>query len=197
MLIRVSGVYFDKSSPLISITGELQISITVNGEGLFCLNLVLRNENDDVLLKMENIFLVTYPDYIYDIIAEPKTNNVKIWLKKADIGLEFSFHRISIPDLEGMLDTDWKRSQDEIRHKFPGLDPDQTNGLGERIKNWVNNNVVDNHGHVPLLNIEQMSLYRNGERFVVKNGIANSIMYSFFHDLVGGAINFPSWSTLT
>ena len=190
MLIRVGGNYFDKSSPLVSIGGVPQISITVNEEGLFDLSLELRNKDDDVLLKIENNWLITYPDHIYDMTAEPKTNDVKIWLNKVDVGLEFAFRRVSMTGLESMLDKDWKRSEDRMRRLIPVIHSNQTNNLGERIKKWViNNDVVDRDGYIPLLNIENMSLYRNGMKHVIKDGISDTLYYNFFHDLVGGAVN--------
>lgn len=113
LLIRVGGTYTDKSSPIISINGEPQISIAINDEGMLSLSFELRNKNDNVIMKMEDNWLTAYPRNIHDMTAAPKTNDVTVWLGKRDIGLKFSFRRITLCELEGMLENDSQRAHEK------------------------------------------------------------------------------------
>jgi len=191
MLIRVGGVYTDKSSPIISINGEPQISISVGDEDMLNLSFELRNKDDHVLLKMENNWLTAYPNHLHDMTAEPKTNDVTVWLGKRDVGLKFSFKWIAMEELEGMLESDSRRASAAALRSLGGIGSLEGTGsdrLGDRIKQWARENVISD-GLVPLLNFHEMSLYYRGRKALIKDGIADSIYYSFLHDLVGGCVD--------
>jgi hypothetical protein len=117
LLVRVGGVYCDTLSPAISINGIPQIRVGKNEAGLLSLSFELRNRHDDVLVKMEDNWFTAYPPNVHDMIVTPKTKAVKVWLSEEDVGLVFSFRRLTISELEEMLGKD-KRRADKIVAKY-------------------------------------------------------------------------------
>jgi hypothetical protein len=52
---------------------------------------------------MDKNWFTAYPSNIHDMAVTPKTKQVKIWLAKDDVGLELSFKRITMSELEEWL----------------------------------------------------------------------------------------------
>jgi hypothetical protein len=128
LLVRVGGCYADTSAPIISVNEIPQIRIEKNKAGLLSLSFELRNKNDKVLVRMEDNWFTAYPANIHDMIVTPKTKEVKVWLNKEDVGLEFSFKRITMADLEEVLTQDWnkqkKRAEEQKQAMLSRLPPE-------------------------------------------------------------------------
>lgn len=109
LLVRLGGCYTDTLNPIISVNHIPQITLGKNTEGLLSLSFELRNKCDSVLLKMEDNWLTVYPARVHDMIVPPKTKSVKVWLNEDDVGLEFSFTRITMTELEELLRQDYEQ----------------------------------------------------------------------------------------
>jgi hypothetical protein len=121
LLVRVGGFYTDTSAPVISINEIPQIALSKNAEGLLSLTFELRNKNDDVVVKMEDNWFTALPSYVHDMTVTPKTQEVKVWLGQADVGLEFSFKRLTMDQLDVMLGKDWARAEELAAGKLEVL----------------------------------------------------------------------------
>lgn len=110
LLVRLGGCYTDTLTPIISINEVPQITLGKNAEGLLTLSFELRNKDDGVLLRMEDNWLTAYPAKVHDMIVPPKTKTVKVWLDEDDVGLEFSFNRITMADLDELLRQDFEKA---------------------------------------------------------------------------------------
>lgn len=156
-----------------------------------------------------------HPKNIHDMVITPKTKEVKVWLSNADVGLEFSFERITMEELEERLNQDRtrqdataseqmrknlasmpeeqrefiKRSLDESRRLQRDLPIGAADLVGSFVKRWTRENCTMDDGLIPFLNVEQMALYFHGQRITVKDGIANSIYYSASFGNKEGAVN--------
>src|SRR5882672_7276568 len=60
---------------------------------------------------MEDNWLTAYPPKVHDMTVTPKTKDVTVWLAREDVGLRFSFWRVTVTHLEKRLDQDRKRQQ--------------------------------------------------------------------------------------
>jgi hypothetical protein len=117
LLVRVGGCYTDTFKPIISVNEIPQITLGKNAGGLLSLSFELRNKDDVVLLKMEDNWLTAYPANVHDMIVPPKTKAVKVWLAEADVGLDFSFKRITMANLDELLRQDWEAAQKVIAER--------------------------------------------------------------------------------
>jgi hypothetical protein len=111
LLVRVGGCYTDTSAPVILINDIPQIALGKNESGLLSLSFELRNKVGDVLVKIEDNWFTAYPPNLHDMVVTPKTKEVKVWLDEEDIGLEFSFSRITMTELEALLSRDRTRQE--------------------------------------------------------------------------------------
>lgn len=194
VLVRMGGCYATPPATLLSVDGVPQISLKRNEAGLLALSFQLRNKDDAVLVEMEDNWFTAYPSNIHDMTATPKTHNVKVWLDKEDVGLEFSFRRISMDELDKMLTTDSERAnagaKERTRQQHEGMLPEDLNELlamfdsgqnkghiGTEVEKWVKDNCQMDDGLVPILNFEQMSIYFHGRRYTIRDGIADSWYY--------------------
>ncbi len=108
LLVRVGGCYTDTSGPIISVN-EVSADHVQQERGGAPVPVpgTSRNKDDAVLLKMEDNWLTAYPANVHDMSVPPKTKTVKVWVAEADVGLEFSFNRITMADLDELLRQDW------------------------------------------------------------------------------------------
>jgi hypothetical protein len=114
-LLTGSEDHTARSSPVISVNEIPQITLRKNEGELLSLSFELRNKNDDVLVKMEDNWFTAYPRNVKDMIVTPKTKEVKVWLAQDDVGLEFSFSRITMAELEKILSEDRKNQETSAR----------------------------------------------------------------------------------
>jgi hypothetical protein len=232
LLVRIGGCYTDTSGPILSVNRVAQLWVKRDENDLLLLSFELRNANDEVVVSMEDNFFTAYPGNIHDMAIAPKSSAVKVWLGKDDVGLEFSFKRITREDLTAVMATDYGRVRPELekaraeafaraRHalqNFPpqilqqiekGLStpfpprPSIAEGMPEEIRGaflaedkvawsverWIRDRGIDEGEPIPFLNVEQMALWFHGNRWVVKNGIANFIKYSACFESPGGFVN--------
>lgn len=110
LLVRVGSCYTDTSAPIITVNGIPQLTIRSEG-GLLLLSFELRNESDETLVKMEDNWLTAYPSRINDMVVTPGTMKVKVWIGSTDVGLQFSFKRISMEELETRLEQDKDKAE--------------------------------------------------------------------------------------
>jgi hypothetical protein len=121
LLVRIGGCYTDTSGPAISINGIPQISLGRDDAGLLNLTFELRNRHGALLGKMEDNWFTAYPDNIHDMTVTPKTNKVKVWLGDDDLGLEFSFERMTLSQLDELLAQDFQKVAPAIEEPERGI----------------------------------------------------------------------------
>lgn len=80
--------------------------------------------------------------------------------------------REAVRDGDGSLPTSIRGIPEYLRDAMRSSDL-----VGTFIKGWVKQHCVMDDGLIPLLNIEQMSIYHHGERFVIKDGVAGFLHY--------------------
>ena len=114
VLVRIGGCYTEAPASIISINGIPQLTIERDESGLLLLSFELRNERNDVLVKMQENFFTAYPKNIHDMIVAPKSDAVKVWLSEGDLGLEFSFKRITRERLDELLAKDFQPALTKI-----------------------------------------------------------------------------------
>ena len=103
--------------------------------------------------------------------------------------------RITKEALEEMLKRDREHAcaivQEEQRKSLERMSPEQRKWwseampelldkadlVGDGVKQWVLMNCQMDDGLIPLLNFEQMAIFFPGHRFVIKDGVADSIHY--------------------
>lgn len=124
LLVRMGGCYADTHSPLFSVNEVPQIVVGKNEAGLLSLSFELRNREDQVLLRMEENWLTAYPANVHDMIVTPKTKEVKIWLDKEDVGLELSFRRVTIRELDQLLSRDRERQEKIAGEQLAQMPPE-------------------------------------------------------------------------
>jgi hypothetical protein len=207
ILVRIGGCYASPSMPVLSVSGVPQISVRRNEVGLLALSFQLRDKSDAVLVEMVDNWFTAYPSNVHDMTVKPKTRDVKVWLDKEDVGLDLSFRRVRIEDLEMMLKEDRERSLERNREWHEQLPEEvrelwltrleeltkrlQKEDLGaEIVRQWVKSNCQMDDGLIPLLNFEQMAIHFHGYRHVIKGGVedgaANLFLYCIRLDCKDG-----------
>jgi len=115
LLVRMGGCYTDTSGPVISVNGIPQINVGKDDAGSLKLSFELRNERDELVAKMHDNDFTAHPSNMHDMIVTPKTNEVTIWIKREDVGLRFSFKRMTLSSLDEILAQDFKMAEPAIQ----------------------------------------------------------------------------------
>ena len=119
-----------------------------NAVGLLAISFDLWDMDGKPLLRMVKRRLELYPRRIHDFVATAKKREVTLWLGDRDIGLDLSFERIGMEDLEKLLGTDFELSKktDAVTHKaLEGMDDWQRMQLQEVLSgppcvpSWIEN----------------------------------------------------------
>ena len=216
ILVRVGGCYATPSKAVISVNDIPQIALSRNAAGLLSLSFQLRNRDDAILVEMEDNWFTAYPGNIHDMTVTPKTREIKVWLDKEDVGLELSFNRISMEELEDKLELDSQaakavfdrieqaRRQEALNQIAPEHREDWLQMMGElwatidkckddpvrrEVMRWVSENCQMDDGLIPFLNFEQMAIYFHGHRITIKDGVSEFIHYCAALEMRGAAFN--------
>ena len=63
---------------------------------------------------MEDNWFTAVPANIHDMVLTPKTMEMCVWIAPADVGLKLSFRRISMNELEEMLEADRRKAESVV-----------------------------------------------------------------------------------
>jgi hypothetical protein len=111
LLVRMGGVYSGGTSPLISVGSKPLIRLEKNEADLLSLSFVLHARDGTRLLQMEQNEINLNPRDTYDFSATASQKEVKLWFAKRDIGIDLSFDRIPLSELEAVLAKDREPSE--------------------------------------------------------------------------------------
>jgi hypothetical protein len=198
ILVRMGSLYTNASGSLFSVNGIPQLALKRNEADLLLLSFELRNEYDEVLVKMTDNWFEAYPPNLHDLTVTPKTKDVKVWLDKEDVGLELSFDRITMEKLGKILAEDREHTRLEAEKENERMPPElqeyhrtwfrqssqQPDVLGYRIKKWAEGNCVMDDGLIPFLNVEKMAIYFHGRRLDIADRKCIVLRYSLALDCV-------------
>ena len=126
LLLRVGGSYFGGCKAVISIAQEPIIELTKNEVGMLSLSFVLRNEAGEIIVAMHENAFDASPGDVHDLDVATRKGRVRVWLARRDIGLDLSFKRLTLQELEIKLSQDHDRCDarvkglmDEMEAKLP------------------------------------------------------------------------------
>jgi hypothetical protein len=112
--VRLGGNYTGGSEVLVAIEGQPLVRLRRNAVGLLALSFNLWDTEGKPLLRMVDNALELCPRNVHDFVATARKRGVALWLGERDIGLDISFERVSMEELEKVLGTDFERSKKKI-----------------------------------------------------------------------------------
>jgi len=196
LLVRVGGSYIGGCRNVIAVEHRPIIRLTQNEAGLLSLSFVLSDARCEPVAVMEDNAFEAYPDNIHDMFVATRKGRVKVWLAaKDDIGLDLSFRRLSLDELEEVLETDRTRAYTKaevlLRNEFPGVRELISQALhsddpvGRHVKSWAEKNCMCDDLKIPFVNFESISVFLRGERIVLKDGLGPTFDYCAAFDQPG------------
>ena len=185
LVVRIGGNYTVGPKIPICVGNEPCISLTKDGEtGWAQISFALRNRTGEVVAQMDNNDFVVVPWDIHDLHTTVTKHQLKIWIDSEDVGVDLSFRWLTLDAFLKLFEKDQKRSrrQSKPRHEDhfsrlpPALAQEQRKldsgpppPLPDQIITSLKECLVE--GRLPLIDIKEMSIYRNGVKTIVKNGI--------------------------
>lgn len=197
VLVRIGGNYSDASSSALSVNGIPIIGLKRDDSGHLLLSLELRDGGGQVVVSIRDNYFHVRPSELQDLIAPPKTTRLKIWVTSHDIGIDFSFKRMTEEQLRKQLQSDQRRSIEAFNADLnsQGL-PDEwlavgqdSSGLGETIISWAKEHCQDDEGLFPVLDFEHLTIYFHGQKTQIKDGIGSRVFFCFSHGNSGSNYN--------
>jgi len=199
ILVRLGGVYCGGSSVIFAVNNDPIIRFTKDGSGLLVLSFDLRAADGTPALSMEeNVFLAD-PDALHDLEVDTGPTRIKAWFAKRDVGLDLSFRRVRIEELNEALAEDRQRGE-SIRAKLPDLLPPEMRAVieehcspspswaanlpegireaylsgdptGEIVRRWATANCLDDEQRIPFLDFRNIVVHHGGRQVLIRNGI--------------------------
>jgi uncharacterized coiled-coil protein SlyX len=199
ILVRLGGVYCGGSSIIFAVSNAPIIRFTKDDSGLLLLSFELRSaDSTPALLMEENVFLAD-PDALHDLEVDTGPTRIKAWFAKRDIGLDLSFRRVRMEELNEALTEDRQRAENiqaKLTHLLTpemqvlieqnsGRPPSWATGLPEGIReahlsgdpvgwsvrHWATTNCLDDEQRIPFLDFRNMVVHDGGRRVLIRNGI--------------------------
>ncbi len=112
-LVRLGGSYVGGTQSIISVNNEPIIQLRKNEEDLLAVSFDVFAPDGTVLAKMVDNCLEMNPGHqdLYDFEATSKKRSVSIWFAKGSIGLDLSFVRITVDELDAIIKGDSDRAK--------------------------------------------------------------------------------------
>lgn len=171
-LIRLGGCYSGGTKVPLMVGGKTVIELNRNGDGLLLLSFTLEDNDGTVIAEMEdNIFTIVDPTLVNDVEALANRTSLRFWLGKRDVGLDLSFRRLTLDELEQQLASD----RNECRKQLPpDIDLGDMDVVRTHVVEWAVDNCLDDERRVPFLNFERLVIYSGTRRIDIKNGVGNN-----------------------
>ena len=96
---------------VLSVVGNPVITLSRNEEDMLSLSFSLHNQEGRPIVIMEDNAFMAYPENIHDLSIAARKGSVKVWLASANIGLEVTFARITLDELDDVLAKDRERAE--------------------------------------------------------------------------------------
>ena len=189
LIVRLGGNYSGGNQIALMGNNQPIISLSRDEEGLVVLSLTFKSPNGLELLSIDENYLSVEPSAIHDLECKANQQSIKVWFGVRNIGLELQFMRLTEPEFDAQLNADYEASEkikpSSFSEFFPLPNWPSTDILGKRIKEWADKRCRDSDGLYPMINVLNMTVYQNGRKVVIRNGIGENkpaIIYSAAFD---------------
>ena len=189
VLYRLGGSYAADCRYIISVSGVPLLWHTASPDGRLLFSLVLLDEKDNRLLFLdENSLSVEYAQ-LHDLTINTYENHLKVWTAKQRIGLDLHLRHLSVTELAAQLEKDASRALKTVSKLLrPGACANLPAGLQAQILTYAEERCLNADKQVAVLDIVNATLFAEGRRAVVRNGIVSSSEFRFcFSSNNGGA----------
>jgi hypothetical protein len=199
ILVRLGGVYCGGSSILFAVSNDTIIRFTKDGSGLLVLSFDLRAADGTLALSMEENMFLADPNALHDLEVDTGPTIIKAWFAKRNVGLDVSFRRLRIEELNEVLAEDRLRAE-SIRANRPDLLPPEIQAIfeehrgpspswaanlperireaylsgdptGEIVRRWATANCLDDEQRIPFLDFRNMVVHLGGRQVLIRKGI--------------------------
>jgi hypothetical protein len=200
ILVRLGGVYCGGSGIIFAVHNEPIIHFTKDESGLLFLSFDLRAADGCSIVGMEENMFLADPDVLHDLEIDTGPTKVKAWFARRDVGLDLSFKRVTLDELNGVMAEDRRRAESigkELQDRLPpdlqaliGKHRDQpppsweaelpdeireihcsNDRIGTMVRKWAMANCQDDEQRIPFLDFKNMVVHHSGRRIVIRNGI--------------------------
>lgn len=170
-LVRIGGCYAaaEPEQPLtvLRIDDIDAVSLRRRDNGRLSLNLTMPVPGTGDAIIMEDNALTCPVGVIHSLEAGMRGDRTKIWIDKQRVGLAFRFKRLSPPQLQRLLMSDWHRtnceSYEDDTREVPGVVPTNVEFLLKTAVKELN----DGDGCIPMIDFERFSIRRSSGSLVV------------------------------
>lgn len=111
LLTRLGGCYSGGSSAVLSVSKNPVIRVASDPSGQLSLSFILKAPDGEIVASMADNVFQSDPSSLHDLKCNASANSIKIWFAPKDIGLDLSFSRITIDELDSRLVSDRERTE--------------------------------------------------------------------------------------
>jgi hypothetical protein len=108
----LGGVYHGGSRVAFAVNNQSVIELKRQENDRLTLSLVLKASDGATLLAMEENMLVAYSEKLHDLEVDTGPTKVKAWFPERKVGLDLSFRRLTVDELDAVLKPDRERSEE-------------------------------------------------------------------------------------
>jgi hypothetical protein len=186
-LIRLGGNYSGGESIPLVLAGEPVISLTRGDGGLLSLSMNLKLPDGTSVASINENSFEADPTQIHDLVLNTAPTSVKIWLSDRNVGMELSFRRMTLQQVDKLLARDRERARRKAADLMPPafrrlissspLLSDRNSDLpGPFIREYAESQ-VDDEDKVAFLDFKKLRVHSKGRELVVGDGIGSTFFY--------------------
>jgi hypothetical protein len=123
--------------------GKTILSLRRHVEGHLLLSLELILPNGTRLVKIHENFFEADPSQLHDLSLDTAPTHIRVWFSKRDIGMELSFHRVILEELEKILAIDRDRASRASEKQLSQVLSQAPQNIQELIKGRRSSSISD------------------------------------------------------
>ncbi|MEW5735722.1 MAG: hypothetical protein AB1921_12760 [Thermodesulfobacteriota bacterium] len=174
------------------------------------INFIIKNEKDEVLASMSQNEFYAVSLSLHDLSISASANQIKIWLEKRRLGLEFRYSRKTLSEIENIIQNDTPDVPDYVDPPAPidnleefydklskiedflpeiaAIGQRRNDPVGTAIR-WHAARYIDSDGKIAFLDFISCRLYNKKKCVEFRNGKLNSESWKL-EFCAGNSFNF-------
>ncbi|UCE61731.1 MAG: HNH endonuclease [Phycisphaerales bacterium] len=181
IVYRVGGNYVGNEGLVLTIEDENLIELKRGPGGLLLLSMDVRAADDKVIARIRDNDFEAQPDDLHDLEVNTGSTRVKIWFGKRKLGLDLSFKRITMSDLQARLEADNPDANmlrcmqehgdlpEDSRRAF--LEHFQDDPVRDVVLQWAREHFPAEDPEIPFLDFKRLETHKCGYHVSVRHGV--------------------------
>lgn len=115
IVVQAGNLVYDVGT-ILELDGEQSIGFEMNDEGKLCLNMLIRDKDNNIILQMKKNVWTVFTDQIFNMKCPPQGRELEIWSNDKITNFRIRYDELTLDELESKLKS--SRFSEKIRDEL-------------------------------------------------------------------------------